>query len=38
MNGTSPTASPRSFTLGELPLAARLTLAVFLLSVVIGSV
>ncbi len=38
MNGTSPTASPRSFTLGELPLAARLTLAVFLLSVGIGYV
>jgi hypothetical protein len=36
MNGTS--SSPRPLTLGELPLSARLTLAVFLLSVGIGYV
>jgi hypothetical protein len=36
MNGASP--PPRFLTLGELPLAARLTLALFLLSVGIGYV
>jgi hypothetical protein len=40
MNGLSPTpaSTPRSFTLRELPLAARLTLALFLISVGIGYV
>ncbi len=38
MNGAYPPSSPRSITLGELPLSARLTLAVFLLSVGIGYV
>src|SRR5579884_3409440 len=38
MNGAYPSSSPRSVTLGELPLPARLTLAVFLLSVGIGYV
>jgi hypothetical protein len=38
MNGAYPSSSPRPVTLGELPLSARLTLAVFLLSVGIGYV
>jgi hypothetical protein len=38
MNGAYLSSSPRSVTLGELPLSARLTLAVFLLSVGIGYV
>lgn len=38
MNGAYLSSSPRSVTLSELPLSARLTLAVFLLSVGIGYV
>jgi hypothetical protein len=38
MNGTIPPLAPHTFTLRELPLAARLTLALFLLSVGIGYV
>jgi hypothetical protein len=38
MNGNSPSYTPHCWTLRELPLAARLTLALFLISVGIGYV
>jgi hypothetical protein len=38
MNGTVPSSTPNILTLRELPLAARLTLALFLMSVGVGYV